>query len=73
MIWFDLFAGQTDADEQEFRAEGLSQPANACTQCISRLNFLVVPNLYYAYVNWDHVTVLKKAWLASVSQFKGVS
>ena len=63
--------GHTDADEQESRAEGLSQPANACTQCVGRLNFSAVLNLYYMYVNWDHVTVLNKAWLASVSQFKG--
>ena len=27
----DISTGQTDADKQEFRAEGLSQPANACT------------------------------------------
>ena len=47
----DISTGQTDADKQEFRAEGLSQPANACTQCVGRLNFLVVPNLYYTYVN----------------------
>ena len=56
----DISTGQTDTDKQEFRAEGLSQPANACTQCVGQLNFLVVPSLYYMYVNWDHVTVLNK-------------
>ena len=39
--------GHTDVDEQESRAEGLSQPANACTQCVGQLKFLVVPKLYY--------------------------
>ena len=42
--------GQTDVYEHESRVGGLSQPANACTQFIGWLNFLVIPNLYQLLV-----------------------